>query len=206
MTTFDDILEFWFVETPIGPKQAKKLAPRWFGADDRFDAEAEKRFAEEMQKAREGALDEWCASARGRLALILLLDQLNRCSKRGTAAAFVGDEKALKLCREGIGEGADRALPAVERAFFYLPLMHAEELSAQLASVRLYEGLLKEGAEEHRALLEDFLQQARAHHDVINRFGRFPHRNEVLRRESSPDEAQFLRRKSAKLALGEPNR
>lgn len=204
MITFDDILEFWFGQTPIPAKQAKKLATRWFGADSGFDAKVEKQFADELPRAKAGELDEWCASARGRLALILMLDQFYRCSKRGSAAAFAGDEKALQLCRQGIGEGADRALPVVERAFFYLPLMHAEELSAQLASVRVYEGLVKEAPDEYQDVLDRFLQQARAHHDVINRFGRFPQRNEVLRRDPSPDEAQFLRRKSAKLLLGEP--
>ncbi len=203
MTTFDDILEFWFVETPIGPKQAKKLSARWFAVVPAFDAEVEKRFADDLEIARGSDLDGWCASARGRLALILMLDQFLRCSKRGTAAAFSGDEKALKLCRGGIGEGADRAIPSVERAFFYLPLMHAEELSAQLASVRLYESLLKESPEEYRAVLKDFLDQARDHREVVSRFGRFPHRNELLHRESSPDEVQFLRRRSAKFRLVE---
>jgi uncharacterized protein (DUF924 family) len=203
MTTFDDILEFWFVETPIGPKKAKKLSARWFAPAPAFDAEVEKRFADDLEAARGDDLDGWCASARGRLALILMLDQFLRRSKRGTAAAFSGDEKALKLCRGGIGEGADRAIPVVERAFFYLPLMHAEELSAQLASVRLYESLLKESTEEYRAVLKDFLDRARDHREVVNRFGRFPHRNEVLQREASLDEVQFLRRKSAKLRLVE---
>jgi uncharacterized protein (DUF924 family) len=203
VSTFDDVLGFWFVETPVGPKQIKKLSPRWFAADPAFDAKIEKRFDDEMQKARAGELDEWCASARGRLALVLMLDQFYRCAHRGTSGAFQGDEKALKLCRQGIGEGADRALPVVERAFFYLPLMHAEELSAQLAAVRLYEGLLKESAEEHHPVLKEFLAQARVHHDVINRFGRFPQRNEILRREPLPDETLFLRRRSSKLALGD---
>ncbi len=203
MTTFDDILEFWFVETPIGPKQAKKLSVRWSTVAASFDAEVEKRFADDLEAARGGDLDGWCASARGRLALILMLDQFLRCSKRGTAGAYIGDEKALKLCRGGIAEGADRAIPAVERAFFYLPLMHAEELSAQLASVRLYESLLKESLEEYRAVLKDFLDQARDHREIVSRFGRFPHRNERLKREGSPDEVQFLRRRSTKFRLVE---
>ena len=87
MITFDDILEFWFVETPIGPKQAKKLSARWFAVVPAFDAEVEKRFADDLEIARGSDLDGWCASARGRLALILMLDQFLRCSKRGTAAA-----------------------------------------------------------------------------------------------------------------------
>lgn len=203
MTTFDDVLDFWFIETPVVPKHAKRVTARWFGTDADCDAEVEKRFTEEITRACAGELDEWCASARGRLALIVMLDQFSRCSKRGTTGAFAGDAKALALCRQGIAEGADRALPVVERAFFYLPLMHAEELSAQLAAVRLYEALLKEAPEEHRPILQEFLEQARLHHDVVNRFGRFPHRNELMRRDSSPDEIQYMRRKGAKFALYE---
>jgi len=111
MTTFDDILEFWFVETPIGPKKAKKLSARWFAPAPAFDAEGEKRFADDLEAARGDDLDGWCASARGRLALILMLDQFLRRSKRGSAAAFSGDEKALKLCRGGIAEGAEKYAP-----------------------------------------------------------------------------------------------
>ena len=201
--TFDDVLDFWFIETPVVPKHTKRLIARWFGTDPAVDAEVEKRFTEEIVRAAAGELDEWCASARGRLALIVMLDQFSRCSKRGTTGAFSGDKKALSLCRGGIAEGADRALPVVERAFFYLPLMHAEELSAQLAAGRLYEALLKEAPEEHRPILQEFVDQIRQHHDVINRFGRFPHRNELMRRDSTPDEVQFMRRKGAKFALYE---
>jgi len=203
MTSFDEILEFWFVDTPVTVKQVDRLRSRWFGVDAKFDATVTKRFSEVLPQAQSGDLDEWCASARGRLALILILDQFSRSIHRGSSSAFAGDEKALKLCREGIAEGADRALPSVERAFFYLPLQHAEELSAQLAAVRLYDGLVADATEEFTSVLEQFAEEARAHREVINRFGRFPHRNELLRRELAPDEAQFLRGKGAKFGRAE---
>jgi uncharacterized protein (DUF924 family) len=200
MISFDDVLEFWFVDTPVTVKQIDRLRARWFAADEKFDAAVAKRFAEVLPLAQSGDLDQWCASARGRLALILILDQFSRRMHRGTSMAFAGDEKALKLCRQGIAEGADRALPSVERAFFYLPLQHAEELSGQLASVRLYDGLLADATAEFTPVLEEFAAEARAHRDVIARFGRFPHRNEMLRRELAPDEAQFMRGSRAKFA------
>lgn len=157
-----------------------------------MDRTIERRFGKLVEKAREGALDAWTSTPRGRLAVILLLDQFSRNIYRDSPEAFAGDEKALSLCLDGLDEEMDKGLSAPERAFFYMPTMHAEDLDMQLTSVEVYEELAAEAPPEHKELCETFLQQAHRHRDVVERFERFPHRNAILGRNSSPEEAAFL--------------
>jgi uncharacterized protein (DUF924 family) len=175
------VLDFWF-----GPR-AEQIQDRWFRADPVFDATIRQRFGGTVQAALAQQLPQWSSSRTGRLALILVLDQFTRNIHRGTALAFAGDAQALPLARQMVAARNDQALPVLQRWFVYLPLMHAEDLAVQDESVRLYTAL---HAEDPR--LASALDYARRHREVIQRFGRYPHRNAALGRTSSPEELAFI--------------
>ncbi|MGB6449986.1 MAG: DUF924 family protein, partial [Steroidobacteraceae bacterium] len=150
------------------------------------------RFEPLVAEAAQGKLASWADSPRRRLSLIILLDQLPRNIYRGTPRAFAADQRALALTLSGIQSGADAALAAVERLFFYMPLQHAESLEAQDESLAAYRRLAEEAPKELRPSLAAVLQFAEAHRSVIQRFGRFPHRNRILGRPTTPEEQAYL--------------
>ena len=131
------ILEFWFKEHALSAPQIDRRMDIWFGEDPAFDHEIQQNFQADVEKASEGKLDHWAEEPRGRLALILLLDQFRRNIYRGTAQAYEKDRAALKLCVEGAMQKKDRGLTPIQRAFFYMPLQHAESLKVQAKSVEL---------------------------------------------------------------------
>src|SRR5689334_2099390 len=182
MATADDVLAYWFAPGP-------ERAARWFRGDAATDADCRRRFAATLDAAARGELDGWSATPRGRLALIVVLDQFSRNIHRGTPRAFAQDARALALCLDGLARGDDRTLTPDERGFFYLPLEHAEDAAMQARSVACFEALAAEAPEA-----AGFLPWAREHRDVIARFGRFPARNATLGRPSTPDEEAFLAR------------
>ena len=144
--------------------------------------------------ATEGRLDEWAATARGRLALILVLDQFSRHIHRDQPAAFARDRQAQTLCIEGITRGIDRRLAPLERWFFYMPLMHAEDLDLQTRSVHCFRQLVEDAAEPYREPCQGAYDHAKQHRDLVERFGRFPERNELLGRAPTLDELRYLER------------
>ncbi|HEU4619648.1 MAG TPA: DUF924 family protein [Gammaproteobacteria bacterium] len=188
------LLDAWFGPPPDGPEAADRLVSRWFVPDAKNDREIERRFGDLAACAARGELDVWRGTARGRLALILLLDQIPRQLNRGTAAAFAQDAKALELALTGIERRLDLELEPLERAFFYMPLQHAEAPAIQDLAVRKYEELAAEPSmPPHLAqALAKFADYARAHRNIVERFGRFPHRNAALGRETTADEAAYL--------------
>lgn len=190
----ESLLRFWFEPQPRSREELEQQFRRWFFADSALDAEIAARFGETARLAARGELDAWADSARGRLALILLLDQVPRHLHRGTAEAFAQDAKALALSTEGIEKGYDRELPVLERGFFYMPLEHAESLDAQELSVRMFEKLAADdGAPDfYRAMLESMVDYARQHRDIVARFGRFPHHNAALGRADTDAERAYL--------------
>ena len=167
------VLRFWFEETT--PKQ-------WFAVDAAFDALIAERFGALLQAASQGELAHWRDSIRGRLAEIIVLDQFSRNVYRGTAQAFAQDAQALVLAQEAVAATLDRALPPPQRAFLYLPYMHSESAVNQQQSVQLFD----------QPGLEDNYRFALHHRDIIERFGRYPHRNAQLGRVSTPEELAFL--------------
>lgn len=172
--TPDDVLDFWFAGDPASDRKV------WFEQDREFDA-ACTRFADALRDAKSGAFDHWTATPRGTLALIILLDQFPRNLHRASPNAFTADAKACEIARAAVAQGFDRALGPIERAFMYLPFEHSEDLADQHESVRLCETL---GGE--------LLDYAQRHCDVIQRFGRFPHRNAVLGRTCTAEEQAYL--------------
>lgn len=170
------VIDFWF----------RELTPRqWFTeGGPELDALVRSRFGATVNAGRQGSLDHWVAAPRGRLALIIVLDQLPRHVFRGSSEAYASDLNAQRLACEGIEARVDEQLTVAERQFFYLPLMHAEDAELQARSVERFTALRDE--------MESVLGFAVGHRDVVVRFGRFPHRNQILGRASTAEEAAFL--------------
>lgn len=189
---FEDVLRFWFPEQ-LDSDQTTLVRQweRWFRGG--MDAAIIERFPSLLEQATRGELDDWSQEPRSRLALILVLDQFSRTIHRGTAQAFAQDEKACTLTIEGINIGHYTALKSpCEKTFFILPLGHSEQLRNLDLVVTLADELVQEAPQEQRALLEFSAAQARRHRDIIIQFGRHPHRNEVLGRDSTPEELKYL--------------
>lgn len=179
-----EVIDFWFGD---------RSRPLWFARDPEFDAEIRRRFGEAHRAAMEGRLEHWRASPEGALALVILLDQFSRNLYRGTARAFAADAQARAIADAALARGFDQQLPPGRRWFLYLPFEHSESLADQERAVALFRAHAEAagGAERERA--EELLDYAQRHLEAIRRFGRFPHRNDVLGRETTPDEADYLR-------------
>jgi uncharacterized protein (DUF924 family) len=188
----DDLLALWFGDNPDDTAVASEKKELWWGHSHETDEMLREQFGTACTSAAVGILDHWTGSPRGRLALILLLDQIPRAIHRGRPEAFAHDAVARRVASQGLASGADRLLRPIERVFFYLPFEHSEELSDQEHSVALFRELAESVPDDDRETFDFFLDYAVRHHAVIARFGRFPHRNAVLGRQSTPEEIQFL--------------
>jgi uncharacterized protein (DUF924 family) len=192
----EEVLSFWFPEGEITDgdlETGQRRIQWWFAGGPDVDRELEDRFGGLLEQARKGDLDHWADTVRGRLALVIVLDQFSRNVYRGTPQAYAQDPKALQLALEGIEAGIESGLTLSERSFLWLPLSHSEELAMQERFARHLEEEAANVPTEWRAYYEFLLVQARANRDVIGRFGRHPHRNEVLGRPSTPEELEWLR-------------
>ncbi len=172
--TAQDVLDFWFSE---------EMRPHWFSKSDQIDKDIAARFSETYEAAHAGRLDEWMEEADSALALVIVLDQFPRNIHRGGPRSFESNDLALRHARTALDRGYDRDQDPERRQFLYLPFMHSEDLADQERSVRLYEDLGNDNS----------LHFAREHRDIVARFGRFPHRNAILDRDSTPEEAEFLK-------------
>ena len=181
-----DILSVWFDRLPSesGTGKSRKV---WFSQDAAFDHLIQTRWRSPYHQAAAGELDQWQETAEGALALILLLDQAPRHLFRGDPRAFATDAKAVSVAEGSIAQGFDQQVSIVQRWFMYLPFEHSESLEHQQRSVELFRPLQAD-PDTQRAYL-----YAVKHHDVIQRFGRFPHRNQILGRESTSEELEFLK-------------
>lgn len=188
----EKILEFWFGAFPNAWTGDASKYDMWFKNGAAYDSEIFAAFGADYFRAVDGELDSWADSPRGRLALIILLDQFSRHIHRGTAEAFAQDEKSQQLCIEGISAGDDLNLHPVERSFFYLPLEHAEDMKLQDLSVEACQQLIQDVPEQYRKPFEDTLEWSEKHRYVIERFGRFPELNQMLGRESTEEEIAFI--------------
>ncbi len=176
----EEILTFWFTS---GPHEDREV---WFRKDDAFDGEIRERFGEAIAAGLAGAFGEWCTTPRGSLARVILLDQFTRNAFRGTPQAFAADARALATAKQALQREFDRELDPYERWFMYMPFVHSEDLATQDQAVTLFVALATETG------LDSPLPWTQRHRDVIARFGRFPHRNEILGRPSTPEELAFL--------------
>jgi len=182
LLTSEEVLTFWFGKE--GDPHYGTFRSQWFSRDAAFDEEIRGRFLDGYEAAAAGRCDDWAQTADGALALVIVLDQFPRNLFRGSPRSFATDAQALGVSSHAISRGLDRALPPLRRSFLYTPNMHSENLEDQRRSVELFESLgpqMAQGA-----------SFARKHLEIVERFGRFPHRNAILGRESSPEEASFL--------------
>ena len=186
------ICSFWFEDCLESPERAATRMMQWFGGSEELDERIRADFAELPDRALEGEFDGWTSDPRGALALVLILDQFPRNLFRGSAKAFAFDARALEVALDAIRRGLDEVLHPIEEIFLYLPMEHSESLELQKRSVDRFEALEARGSDELRPLLGQSSEYARSHRDVIRRFGRFPHRNATLGRESSPAELDYL--------------
>lgn len=188
------VLAFWLGDAPAATEAAglKRWVARWFSRDEALDDRIRGDFAGLAEAALRGDLDGWAATPRERLALVILLDQFPRNLYRDSPRAFAGDAKARWLADDAIRLGQDQALAPVERTFFYLPFEHAEDLAAQEQAVALFDALRTDAPPGLSGAFSSFHDYALRHRDVIARFGRFPHRNAVLGRESTDAEREYL--------------
>lgn len=181
-----DVLDFWFL--PPDSRDYGQSRGEWFRKDDAFDAHIRARFGTLIDAAIEGGLRAWEATPHGALARLIVLDQFTRNVYRGTPRAFAGDAQALALAVALTQAGQDQQLPPMLRAFAYLPFEHAEDLAMQARAVELFQLL-----SQAQPGFDGMLDYAQRHQEVIARFGRFPHRNAMLGRPSTPEEVEFLR-------------
>jgi len=186
------LLEWWFGTLESPNEIAADKGKLWFGKRDSQDLEARTRFGDWVEQALAGGLTEWAQRPEGWLAVVLLLDQLPRMIFRDTPKSFSGDLRAQALVAQGIAADFDRQLRPIQRVFIYLVFEHCENLAVQNEAVSRYIELVAQQPEAERALFTDYLNYAEKHQQVIARFGRFPHRNAVLGRESTAEELEFL--------------
>lgn len=188
------LLEWWFgsAESPVDAVKAKEKL--WFGKRKANDTEARERFGGLVDQALAGELREWVESPLGWLALVLLLDQLPRMIHRNTPKAYAGDQRAQALVRHGLKLGRDQHLDPLQRTFIYLVLEHSEDLDTQNQAVVCFSSLLPLLPATDRDYFTQSLDYARSHQKIIARFGRFPHRNEILGRPSTDEEVEFLKK------------
>ena len=193
IATPEAILDYWFGAPGSAAEISQRQSKLWFGKLPEKDRDISERFTPTFNAVIAGALDPWAQSPKGRLALVIVLDQFPHHIHRDTPQAFAQDAKSLALSMAALASGEDKHLTPIERVFLYLPLEHAESLARQDLSVAQYQQLASEAMESERTLFDNFLDYAHKHREVVLRFGRFPHRNDILGRPSSPEEITFLK-------------
>ncbi|HMJ51828.1 MAG TPA: DUF924 family protein [Polyangiaceae bacterium] len=186
---YERILSFWFGRSA---DETKEHASRWWKKDPAFDQEVRSEFEADLLRATRGELDGWLEEPAGSVAFVVLLDQFSRNMYRDTPEAFAQDERALAATLRGLERGFDARVSPLQRYFFYMPMMHAEDRAVQRRSVEIFERLAREKDTGFDGMLRGAADYARRHHDIVERFGRFPHRNCVLERTTTGDESEFL--------------
>jgi uncharacterized protein (DUF924 family) len=184
----ETVLSFWFGVPDSNDAKYEQRRKLWFGKKPEFDQSIQTQFLGTYQQAVAGELTSWRSQPFSSLALILVLDQFPRNMFRDTPQAFATDAQALATAKEAIAQGFDQQLQPIHRVFVYLPFEHSEKLEDQLQSVQLYRQLVVEHPQ-----FSDVIDYANRHYEIIRRFGRFPHRNQILGRPTTPEEAEFLK-------------
>ena len=188
----EDVLEFWFETAATDERAVAAKTLRWFRGGEAFDRQVVERFADAVETAVERGLGAWESSPRGRLALVILLDQLTRNVFRGTPRMYAGDARAQALALDAFADGSAAALPFVEQLFLALPLLHSESLAHHDREAEIAQAVAPTAPPLFRPMAAMWLEQIAKYRGVIARFGRFPHRNALLGRASTPGEIEFL--------------
>lgn len=188
-----ELLNFWFGDLGSADLPTSDRTNLWFGENASLKDIMVSTFGKDYEAAMGNKLNKWASTPRGRLALIILLDQFSRSLHRNSENAFKNDKRALQLCIEGLKSKMDQSLTLIERVFFYMPLVHAENEKIQDQSIQLFQQLVALSMAETTQVYQLFLAYAYAHFRVIKEFGRFPQRNRILGRESTAEEIAFLK-------------
>lgn len=193
------VLEYWFGNAsfdkdnhPSAQEIAKQQSKLWWSKDEAVDNDIRQQFEPTLKALLTGHYTSWFETPQGRLAAIIVLDQFSRNMYRSTAHAFSQDSLALHWALQGIRQGDDKKLTPLQRVFFYLPLEHCEQLNMQNLAIEKFQQLADDAPASFADLAQGFVDYAHQHQEVIARFGRFPHRNTLLSRQSSPEEAEYL--------------
>lgn len=192
-SSIQEVLTYWFGDLQTADDYPQKQSKLWFGGGAVVDQEIRDRFEHLVKAAINHELDDWKQSPRGRLGLIILIDQFSRNIYRGTPKAFAGDLLAQELALEGLFLQEDQKLFPIERVFFYLPFEHSEDLKIQKLSVSVFQELSISAPASMASIFKSFVDYAFRHYEIIKRFGRFPHRNFIMGRESTLEEWEFLK-------------
>jgi uncharacterized protein (DUF924 family) len=188
----EDVLDFWFGEVNELGCSSPEHRKRWWTKSDAFDEAIKSHFLDDYEAIVAGDREAWRHTARGALAYVIVLDQFSRNIFRGTPQMFAADELAREVCCEGLDAGFDSDLSFDERVFFYLPLEHGEDVANQQRCLELFNRLVDWAPEPLEGDAKYYLNFAQRHKAIIEQFGRYPHRNEILGRASTPEEAEFL--------------
>ena len=199
MDKIDKIIQFWFegLTDDVLIEKKNPIVKKWFVKDAKFDQEIRMRFEEDIQKAARGEYNSWEDSPQGVLALILLFDQFPRNIYRGLPEAYAFDLKALALSLQAIHREDDLKLPLIQRIFIYMPLEHDENIKVQMKSIQCFKNIVKlaqQKSPQNVSYFEYNLTYALKHEAIVQEFGRFPHRNAILKRASTPQEVTFLKK------------
>ncbi len=190
--SFQKVLNFWFGSYVDEVSCANQQSKLWWGKDPKADRQIKENFESDLHELVQGQRDDWLHTPQARLGAIIVLDQFSRNIYRDTVQAFTQDNLALQLCRDGLASGTDLSLRPLEKVFFYLPLEHAESIELQVLSVELFKNLRNDVLPENRDLFNGYVDFAERHKSIIERFGRFPHRNAAMGRKSTSEEVEFL--------------
>jgi uncharacterized protein (DUF924 family) len=189
----EQVLDYWFAGCATNPDRVRQQKRPWYRSKPDTDAEITEQFGNLLKEAALGKLDRWAGGPRSALALVIVLDQFSRHIHRGTASAFRQDQRALEITDVFTGEFTDdHSLTLIEQAFLFHPYKHAESQHAQARSVSLYDELVKKSDVHWQPLMNNFYQSACLHQKIVDRFGRFPHRNQLLGRVSTEQEIDYL--------------
>lgn len=192
MRTVSEVLKFWFGELDEEGRTGPGVSKRWFQKNPDFDRQIQEEFLQTYETIANGGLKEWIETPKGRLAYIIVVDQFSRNMFRDSPKMYAADELALEVARAGVEAGEDKELAFAERPFLYMPFMHSEDLGDQQKCVDLFKEFGDELEGEKKEQIAGNLKYAIQHLEIVERFGRFPHRNEILGRESTPEETEFL--------------
>ena len=186
------IVDFWLQDSVDGPEQAERRREVWYRGGKPLDDAIAKRFSHEIEAALSGALNHWRSNVHSALALVIVLDQFTRNTFRSTPRAYAGDALALEVAQQAVANGSHQALAVSGRIFLYHPFHHAESLLLQRRGVELVDAIRHDVDASWHAYLDRRVAGFARHCDIVARFGRFPHRNAVLNRQNTPEEAAFL--------------
>jgi uncharacterized protein (DUF924 family) len=196
----EDVLAFWFGAPATTAAELGQKMKRWYQGGPEVDRQIGELFLDDTERALLGEYDAWAKDVHGRVALVILLDQFPRSLWRDQRKGYAGDSEAERFAVEAFDKHLDAQVTLDERMFLIMPLMHAENLAMQERAIGLMDRLVADAPSELRPVYSMGIEQSRKYRDIIARFGRFPHRNEVLGRESTPDEVEFLRTWKEKMA------